>query len=338
MKNKTLSYYLQNFFLNYLSFEKGVSKNTIESYSNCFTLFLLFFDSKFGINPDKLKIENFTKENILSFLDWLENERKCKVSTRNVRLGAIHSFAKFMQYKDPTHLDQWGQVLSICVKKFNTPFLVYMSIEAISELLKLPDRSTKQGLKELTMLACMYETAGRVQEICDLTPSRVHLQYPMTIRIFGKGAKERIVPISEEVGNLIGDYLNKNNLDKPYNNEAPLFPNRQKNKITRAGISYILNKHLIQLKKIHPELVPNNFTNHGLRHSKAMHLLQGGVNIVYIRDILGHTSVLTTEIYIRADSKLKRKALESTYTSILPNTQPKWENNPELLAWLKNLS
>lgn len=340
MKNttKTLSYYMQSFFLNYLPLQKGVSANTLESYSNCFTLLLLFFNSRMNIKPEKLLLENFSKKNILNFLDWLESERKCKISTRNVRLGAIHSFVKFMQYKNPSHGEQWKQVLTIKSKKGKTTTLIYMTIEGIKELLKQPDTSTFQGRKDLALLSCMYGTGARVQEMCDLTPSMLHLSYPMTVRIFGKGSKERIVPIPNEVGNLLQSYMKESNLDVSRNNKYPLFPNRQGNKITRAGISYTLQKYLKELKKIHPELVPNNFTCHGLRHSFAMNLLQGGVNIVYIRDILGHCSVTTTEVYAKADSKLKRQALESTYEEIIPQSKAKWENNLALLEWLKNLS
>jgi len=296
MKNNTLSYYLQNFFLTYLPGEKGVSPNTIASYSDCFSLLLSFFEVKLLKRPEKLIVEDLNKENLLSFLNWLEECRGCKISTRNVRLGAIHSFVRYMQYKDMAHLDQWSQVLSIKVKKCQDPDISYMSVEGIKNLLRQPDSSTLYGLRDLAMFTLMYETGARVQEICDLTRSRLNLQYPMTVRILGKGNKERIVPISNEAGCILRKYILREKLEDHAKWEHPLFPNRQKNKITRAGVSYILGKYLSQMKNRTPELVPTPFTCHCIRHSKAMHLLQEGTNIVYIRDILGHAHIDTTEV------------------------------------------
>ncbi|MFA5546693.1 MAG: tyrosine-type recombinase/integrase [Sphaerochaetaceae bacterium] len=338
MKNNALSYYLQNFFLAYLPGEKGVSTNTIASYSDCFSLLLSFFEVKLSKRPEKLGVEDLTKENLLSFLNWLEECRGCKISTRNVRLGAIHSFVRYMQYKDMAHLDQWSQVLSIKVKKCEEPNVSYMSVEGIKTLLRQPDSSTFYGLRDLAMFTCMYETGARVQEICDLTRSRLHLQYPMTVRILGKGNKERIVPISKEAGNILENYVSRAKLENHAKWEHPLFPNRQGDKITRAGVSYILSKYLSQMRKLSPELVPIPFTCHCIRHSKGMHLLQEGTNIVYIRDILGHAHIETTEVYAKADSKLKRQALEASYVDVLPATEAEWKNDSKLLSWLKTLS
>ncbi len=338
MKHETLSYYLQKFFLEYLPGERGVSTNTIASYSDCFSLLLIFFEKELLVKPEKLTMEHISKENIVSFLSWLEEDRKCCVSTRNVRLGALHSFFRYMQYKDVAHIDQWNQALSIKAKKCKEPDISYMSITGIKTLLEQPDQRTIQGLRDLAMLTCIYETGARVQEVCDLTRSRLHLEYPMTVRILGKGRKERIVPISKEAGSILMSYIARANLDDPSRWEHPLFPNRNGQKMTRSGASYMLEKYLVQMRKSNPGLVPKNFTCHCIRHSRAMHLLQEGVNLVYIRDILGHVHVETTELYAKADSKLKRAAMEASYPNVLPQVEAEWIKDTKLLSWLKTLS
>ena len=101
-----------------------------------------------------------------------------------------------------------------------------------------------------------------------------------------------------------------------------------------------MNNYINHARIQDPELIPEKISAHTLRHSKAMHLLQAGVNLVYIRDILGHVSIQTTEIYARADSKQKREALESAYVNMIPNdiTERSWEKDQELKIWLRNLS
>lgn len=120
----------------------------------------------------------------------------------------------------------------------------------------------------------------------------------------------------------------------PEKNDHPLFFNSNGSKFTRQNISYMLSNYANRAKELHPELIPDTISPHTLRHSKAMHLLQAGVNIVYIRDILGHATIRTTEIYAKADSKLKREAIEKAYVQLTPDTNAEWDNNSSLLDWL----
>ena len=162
----------------------------------------------------------------------------------------------------------------------------------------------------------------------------------MSCHLIGKGRKKRIVPLQDEQVNLLRSYMEENRLDLSGFNQRPLFFNSCGRKLTNSGISYILNNYINHARIQDPELIPEKISPHTLRHSKAMHLLQAGVNLVYIRDILGHVSIQTTEIYARADSKQKREALESAYVNMIPNdiTERSWEKDQELKIWLRNLS
>jgi site-specific recombinase XerD len=184
----------------------------------------------------------------------------------------------------------------------------------------------------------MYDTGARVQEVIDLTPLSLRFDIPYTIKLIGKGNKARIVPLMEPTVELLRNYMKEQRLLLPSANHYPLFCNKQKERLTRAGVNYILAKYADMARNEHSVLISKPLSCHCLRHSKAMHLLQAGVNLVYIRDILGHCSVQTTEIYAKVDSKQKREAIEKAYTDVTPSEIPAWQQSEDLLAWLKGFN
>jgi integrase/recombinase XerD len=311
MKPTDFAYYLTNFFTKYLPDECGASANTVASYRDTFLLFISYIRDRKDKAVERLQLKDINKEFITDFLNWIETERKCSVPTRNIRLTAIHSFFRYIQYEYPDFLLEWQKILAIPVKKGERGTLNYMSLEGIQLLLKMPDQSTKSGRRDLALMSLMYDTAARVQEIADLTPAMVHLSKPSTIRLIGKGKKARIVPLMDKQVDILKRYMTENNLNEPYANQYPLFFNSRKEKLTRAGISYILDKYVKMAVIKDASLIPPKFSCHSLRHSKSMHMLQSGVNLVYIRDMLGHVSVQTTEVYYG-----KRNIMESKLANL----------------------
>ncbi|HHY76874.1 MAG TPA: tyrosine-type recombinase/integrase [Firmicutes bacterium] len=338
MKTTDFSKYLTEFFSVYLPGEKGASTNTIASYRDTFVLFLLFNKDKRNISAEKLQLKLITKNSVVEFLNWLESERGCTPATRNVRLAAIHSFFRYVQYQNPENMQEWQRILSIPVKRAEKPVINYLTVDGIKVLLAEPNQLTHTGRRDLALLSLMYSSGARVQEIIDLTPSMVRLDPPCIVKLVGKGNKARIVPLMEEQVEHLRIYMEENHLTEPYANQYPLFSNSRKEKLTRAGITYILKKYASQARVKYPHLIPDNLSCHCLRHSIAMHMLQSGVNLVYIRDILGHTSVQVTEIYAKTDSKQKREAIEKAYHDITPKALPSWQTNGDLLDWLKGFN
>jgi len=338
MKPTDFSRYLTYFFTKYMPGEMGASTNTIVSYKDTFILLLTFLKDRKNIKADKLTLDAVTKELVVEFLDWVETERKCCAATRNVRLAAIHSFYQYLQYQSPENLHKWQKILSIPVKRTESKSVRYMSLEGIKLLFETPDQSTKTGRRDLALLSLMYESGARVQELIDLTPSMIRLDKPYTVKLIGKGNKARIVPIMDTPVALLKKYMSEKGLLKPSANMYPLFNNYRKEKFTRAGINYILKKYAKQARVKNPAQIPEPLSCHNLRHSKAVHLLQAGVNLIYIRDILGHSSIQVTEIYAKADSKQKREAIESAYTNVIPKEAPSWQTNGDLLEWLNSLA
>jgi site-specific recombinase XerD len=329
---------LSKFLSGYLPHERNMSPNTILSYRDTFVQFISYMRDEQKIRIEKLTLDKITKDTVLGFLAWVQHERNCGIATRNYRLAAIHSFILYLQYEDIVRLDQWQKILSIKAMKSEEKSINYLTVDALKLLLQQPDTTTSKGRRNLALLALMYDTGARVQEVIDLTPGSIYIaSAPYTIRLLGKGQKYRIVPLMEEQVTLLKRYMEENNLLEECRLKHPLFFNNRGEKLTRAGVTFIL-KTYIKMARVHdPCLIPESVSCHSLRHSKAMHLLQAGVNLVYIRDILGHCSIQTTDVYARADSKQKREALEKAYTNLLPESDKncQWEKNQNLLEWLK---
>ena len=335
MKPTDFSKYISDFISRYMPNEKGASANTITAYRDTFVLLLNFAQNKKHVNIEKLTLEKITKETIIEFLDWIQKERKCSNSTRNARLAAIHSFYRYLQYESLDYLNECQKILSIKFKKTKKESINYLTIEGIKLLLQQPDTRTSRGRRDLTLLSLMYDTGSRVQEVIEFTPSMLRLNKPATIKIVGKGNKARLVPMLDAQTEHLKNYIKENRLNEPFANMYPLFFNSRKEKLTRAGINFIVQKYSKMARKENGIIIPDKISCHTFRHSKAMHLLQAGVNLVYIRDILGHVSIQTTEIYARADSKQKREALEKAYVNINPNEEPMWTKDENLITWLK---
>lgn len=323
----------------YLPGEKGVSHNTIKAYKDTFILFLRFMHTTKGKNANNLMLKDITQEIVIQFLDWLENERHCGIATRNARLATLHSFFNYLQYRLPVLLHEWQRILAIPIKKAEKPIRNHICLEGVKLLLSQPDPKTPMGLRDLTILSLLYDSGARVQELIDLTPSDINMSKPYYIKLKGKGNKKRLVPMRNEVMNILIEYMTINRMTEPYCCAYPLFSNSRREHFTRMGINNILQKYVIQAKLDRPDLFPEKVTPHILRHSKAMHLLQAGVNIVYIRDFLGHSSITTTEVYARADSKLKREALEKVH-NLIPESKAEpalWLNDAGIMNWLKQM-
>jgi site-specific recombinase XerD len=321
----------------YLPGQSGFGVNTVRSYRDAFILFLRYCAEQ-DMPPQKLTLERITHTLVEQFLLWLENKRDCSAATRNNRLAAIHAFYRYLQIEAPHMLGCCQEILAIPYKKTQKKVVPYLTLDGIKAILNQPDTSAASGRRDLTMLSLLYDTGARVQELVDLRIVDVRLSSPTVIYLTGKGNKSRLVPIMAPTEKLLRQYLDEQDKDYAAHGGYPLFCNRAGKKLTRAGVAYILDKYLSQAQSAGTSALPESLSPHILRHSKAMHLLQSGVNLVYIRDLLGHADVSTTEAYARADEHFKRKALEQAYSSPTPSTDdPIWHKDDDLLIWLKNL-
>ena len=268
----------------------------------------------------------------------MERDRRCSVATRNQRLAALHAFFRYVQYEAPEQLEPSQRILGVPFKRTGRATVEYLTPEALRILLLQPDRTTADGRRDATLLTLLYDSGARVQELIDLVVRDVRLEKPAVVTLTGKGRKTRHVPLMSPTVHLVADYLTERRLGQPDRLDHPVFYNRQRHKLTRAGVTYILGKYVEQARAGTPAAYPSRVTPHVLRHTKAMHLVQANVNLIYIRDLLGHRDVTTTEIYARADVERKREALAAV-SPVVPGEEAKsqWTDDPELMRWLRQV-
>ena len=336
MKPTDFSVHVTTFLTHYLAAQRNVSPNTIKAYRDVFTLLLRFCRDVKGIAPERLRLEQLDVSLVDAFLDYLERERRSAPTTRNHRLAALHAFFRYLQSEEPDRMLQCQKILAIPQRRHARATVGYLSKEDLAEVLAQPDLRNRQGRRDAVLLSILYDTGARVQELIDLSAGDVRLDPPAQVRLMGKGRKMRAVPLMDKTVQLLRDHMHENHLDRPEQFDRPLFRNGRDQRLSRSGIRYILQKHVGKARSKRPSL-NRTVTPHMLRHTKGMHLLQGGISLDMIRDFLGHVDVKTTQIYARANLEMKRKALERISDSSPVQAIPSWQQNKNLLEWLRSL-
>ncbi|MGH3505296.1 MAG: tyrosine-type recombinase/integrase [Nocardioidaceae bacterium] len=331
--------WLAKFFTDYLTGERAASPRTVASYRDAMKLLLTWLRDSEAIAPERLRLADIDRPRILRFLDWLEAERGCSAATRNQRLAVIKSFCRYTAVEQPDHLDQVTQILAIRQKKTPAPQLGHLSGDEVKALLAEPGTAGARALRDTALLALAYDTAARVQELCDLDVADIRRSDPVTVTIRGKGSKIRYVPVMDPTARLLTDYLQRRDPHPGLGADTdPLFHGPKHSRLTRSGLAKLLARHVNSVRARDPNWGPGlPVTPHTLRRTRAMHLVQAGVNLIYIRDLLGHADVSTTEIYARADAEAKRRAIENAYEPLTPDVLPDWTLDASLIGWLDSL-
>jgi len=336
MKPTDFSLLVTRFLTDHLAAQRNLSTNTVRAYRDVFSLLLRFCRDQHDIAIERLALKDIDATLVEAFLAHLASDRGSSVRTQNHRLAAIHSFFRYVQTEVPDHLLQCQQILAIPLRRHGRSLVDYLSREYLSEILAQPDLRTRAGRRDAVLLSVLYDTGARVQELVDLSAGDVRLTSPAQVRLFGKGRKTRAVPLMDNTTQLLREHLHEHQLDRPERADRPLFTNRQNKRLTRWGVQYILKKHVDAVRRIHPGL-NQPVTPHTLRHTKAMHLLQSGISMDIIRDFLGHVDISTTQMYVRANLEMKRKALNSVAATSPIHPIPSWKQDHTLLEWLQSL-
>ncbi|MFC1707287.1 site-specific integrase [Planctomycetota bacterium] len=336
MKPTDLALHLSRFLADYLAGERNASPNTIKGYRDAFKLLLRYCRDHHGIPPDRLTMRALTVDVVRGFLADLDHRRRHCARTRNHRLSAIHSFFRYVQSEDPALVLQCQQVLAIPMQRAPQQPVEYLALDDLGAILAAPDLSTTFGRRDAVLLCVLYDTAARVQELVDLSVRDVRLDAPAQVHLTGKGRKTRVVPLMSSTVALLREYLREHDLLRPERASNPLLWNRRRERLTRSGVRYILNKHAKRARAQRPGLPAVH--PHKLRHSKAMHLLQAGNPMVIIQAVLGHADVRSSSIYARADAEMTRAALEKANDAgpTRPSL-PSWQANAGLMEWLRSL-
>lgn len=338
MKQTDFAIYLNKFFIQYLPNERGILATTIDSYRYTFILFLTFLEEEYNIPAVKVNIKYMTRNYVLEYLNWLQDHRHNGNTTRNQRQAAINSFIRYLCYEFPECINEYQAILTIPIKKTVQKEISYLKTEGVQLYVNQIDCTQKNGLRDYVIIQLLYTTGIRVSELIHIRVNDISLSEPRTILIHGKGNKNRYVPIHRDIVSTLQKYIVLNNLDQTYKQNEWLFLNHMKQQFTRQGINYIVSKYKNKARKIDSSLIPADLSPHKWRHTTGMELVASGVDLIYIRDLLGHSSIMVTETYARADASKKRKAIEAASKEIVPPETALWEEDFDLKEWLKNLN
>lgn len=335
--NITFSYLVTTFFTSYLASERGLSPNTIASYSDCMKQLVNYLCKRFGIETEALEIQMITSELILEFLDSIENDRHNSPATRNQRLAAIKTFFHFLARSVPELMYQNERVQAIKFKATDHLPPPSLTVEEVAAILAVPDPATLLGARDKALLQIMYNTGGRVQELADLTVADLHFDSLPTVALTGKGKKTRVIPLWQETVECLQNYIT-------FKEEAGiksehLFLNIKAEPITRFGIGRRLEKHVKDASAKCPSLCDRRITPHVIRHTTALHLIEAGNDIAVVKDWLGHADIKTTILYVEVSIERKRKALEKLPPPDggAPPETPNWKQ-PDLMKFLNKCS
>ena len=325
---------IRDYFTDHLPRLRGTSPHTIHSYRDSIVLLLRFLSQHRKKPITGLDLADLDPPGILAFLSHLEQERNNAVSTRNVRLSAIHAFFHFVAARNPEHVELAQRVLGIPFKRSRQRAIDYLEYEEIEAILKSIDRTTLQGSRDYALLATMFNTGGRVQEIADLRACDLQLTRPFQVRLFGKGRKERYCPVWPQTAAVLKTFCQQRNLD--LRSDARVFLNHRGQPLTRFGIRHILRRCLSSACRTASNLRKKRLHPHSIRHSTAIALLKSGVDLSTISHLLGHASPATTNRYAKVDLEMKRKAIAKVKPVPRQSRTP-WSKDHTILDWLESL-
>ena len=325
MSNKPSAFLdlLESFLSVYLPCSVGVSPNTVKSYKDSFRLLLSYMFEKRQVIADKIQFTDLNYETMLDFLSWLETERGCSVATRNQRLSALSSFSSYAQNRN----FEAATVFRSDVKKLPSKKSVHkpraiFTLEEVSILLNLPKGDRAIGQRDRVLLSIMYASAARAQEICDLTVKDVRIgDGTSTVKLTGKGGKCRTVGIPKACAALLDKHIRRHCIAD--NGNRHVFSSQTHEHMTTTScIKEIYEKYVLLAREHHPGLFcEKKYTPHSMRHSVATHMLEAGIPLIVIKNILGHASLQSTQIYAEVTQNTLNKHVKAWCEKWGPTTE-----------------
>ncbi len=297
--------HLAVFLREHLPRDRRASPHTCEAYATCFQLLVVFAAGRLRTKPSQLAVEQIDAELVLAFLEHLEVERGNGARSRNARLAAINAFFRFLEYRLSDCLDQAGRIHAIPMKKTDEALVTHLTRAEMKTLLDTPDPRTLSGTRDRAMLHLAFAAGLRVSELVGLRLDQVDQRSWASIHVMGKGRRERVLPLWKETAVAIKAWI----AIRPQTNEPELFLNSVGRAMTRSGFEHILAKHVRRAGEAQPSLTEKRVTPHVLRHTCAMHTLQATHDVRKVSLWLGHATLQSTEIYLRADPTGKLEAL-----------------------------
>lgn len=315
IRDESLFQLLHDYLKKYLPDQKYASPNTVKSYRTVLNQFFEYVVQKENIALSEITFLVLDYDMVIAYLNWLVSEKKCSPATRNHRLACIRSFFAYAASRSTEYVTYQAALSKIPKQKAGRFAAVeYMSEEAIQTILKQPDTSTRQGIRDQFFMVLLYDTAARIQEMLDLKVCDIRQGKTPTATLLGKGSKVRTVPLMPETMGHFRNYLNVYHEGEDCYSTQPLFYVVQhgvRHPMSDDNVRKFLKKYGFLARRACPE-VPENIHPHLWRHSRSMHLYQHGMDLTLISQWLGHANLETSLIYAHADTELKRLAIEKS--------------------------
>jgi site-specific recombinase XerD len=325
---------LRDYFADHLPRLRGMSRHTVQSCRDSIVLLLRFLASRDKREVCDLDLEDILPDRVLAFLAYLEKERNNSVTTRNVRLAAIHAFFRYVGAHHPEQLERAQRFLGIPFKRADQRVIEYLDRGEIEAILNRMDRSTIDGRRDYALLATMFNTGARVQEVIDIRAHDLQLARPYQVRLFGKGRKERYCPLWPQTARVLASFCEERQID--LRSDATVFLNHRGVTLTRFGVRYILAKHVDRARADVATLGRKRLHPHSMRHSTAVALLKSGVDLTTISQWLGHASPTTTNRYATIDLDMKREAINRV-KPVAGSNKVTRRTSKTVLEWLESL-
>lgn len=324
---------VQGFFLERLMKQRNASPATVSAYRDTFRLLLRYLADQRQCSAAAITMDILNADTILDFLEDLEVRRHNSIKTRNHRLAAIHSFMDYVGFQAPEYLGLVQRVKQIPFKKADTRVVSYLVPAEMDALLAACVVNTWLGRRDRLMLMLLYNTGIRVSELTGLTRTSVILTPSgvSTVRIWGKGRKERVLPLWQSTQGYLADWLQ----EQGESGDPHVFTNRRGQPLTRSGVMARLQWLAKVAAAQHPSIAAKRVSPHVIRHTTAMHLLQSGIDLSTIAIWLGHESIETTHKYMVADLQLKERALAQAASPQVPSGR--YQPSNDILAFLAAL-
>lgn len=319
---------IQRFFGDFLPRQRNLSAHTADSYRHTFRLLLPFLAARAGKPIDRLDFPDFNADSLLAFLQHLEAERANSIRTRNLRLAAIRSFARFATVFDaPGRLHSLQRILAIPVKRCIKPVLGFLTREEMAAVLDAINTAGWSGQRDHLFFSLLYSTGARVSELLQLRPDDLRGH---AVRLHGKGRKEREVPIPSSLSERLRRWIR----DQQVRADRVVFTSQRGTPLSRDGVAFRLSTAVQRATRRFPTLKTRRITAHSFRHTAAMHLLQSGVAVEIVALWLGHASPITTHAYVVADLKMKEDCLLRLDQPSAPGPRRR-PHNSRLLGFLE---
>lgn len=342
--SKSFAYCLREYLTVYLPKQRNCSRHTITATKQTWNMLLTHICFGTGRRVESVSFEDLNKQALMNFLDEHEMAKGWLPSTRNHRLACIRSFFRYAASLEPTLVIYYDGIKGIPLKKGvdKSRVVDFLSPEAMGTVLRQPDVSTKMGIRDTFFMMLMYDWAARDCEMlsmrfCDIDADK------KTVYLLGKGNKPRLVPISEDT---VCHFQRYAKLYHSANDGTSLMfytvHRNAKTPMSDDNVARFLRKYGEKARVSCPE-VPENIHPHLIRATRAMHLYRSGMPLPLLSEWLGHEDPLTTLIYARADTEMKRKAIEQAESKASTSVRPAaetvaiWEGNEDMIKRLCGL-